>query len=55
MPTPISPELVDQTALDTNRRERARQASRQGRQSTILTGSMAGAAPTAGAKTLLGM
>lgn len=52
MPTVTSPEVVDQAALDTNRRERRRAASRSGQASTILAG--AGAPPTAGAKTLLG-
>ena len=52
MPTVLSPEVIDQAALDTNRRERQRQASRAGLQSTILAG--AGMPPTAGAKNLLG-
>jgi hypothetical protein len=52
MPTVMSPEIIDQAAVDTKNRERRRQASRYGRQSTILAG--AGAPPTAGAKTLLG-
>lgn len=53
MPTVLSPEVVDQASLDTNARERRRRAAMQGRQSTILAG--AGAPPTAGAKTLLGV
>lgn len=52
MPTVLSPEIIDQAALDTRKRERQRMAARGGRQSTILAG--AGMPPTAGAKTLLG-
>lgn len=52
MPTVMSPEVIDQSALDTKARERRRLMARSGRQSTILAG--AGAPPTAGAKTLLG-
>ena len=52
MPTVLSPEIIDQAAIDTNKRERRRQASRAGYQSTILAG--AGMPPTAGAKSLLG-
>lgn len=53
MPTVMSPEVIDQAALDTKARERRRLMSRSGRQSTILAG--AGTPPTAGAKTLLGV
>ncbi len=53
IPTSVSPEMVDQTSLDTNRRERQRQAARAGRQST-MTSQGAGLPPTAGAKVLLG-
>lgn len=52
MPTVLSPEVVDQASIDSNRRERARQGTRYGIQSTTLAG--AGLPPTSGAKTLLG-
>lgn len=56
MPTVMSPEIIDQASLDTNTRERRRQAARYGRQSTLLAGRLPGAGmpPTAGQKTLLG-
>jgi hypothetical protein len=52
MPTPISPEMVDQAAIDTKNRERHRAQTRYGLASTILAG--AGMPPTSQAKTVLG-
>lgn len=54
IPQVTQPEMVDPAAIDTrNREKRRRQAA--GFSSTLVTGGAgAGAAPTAGAKTLLG-
>lgn len=50
-------EYIDPAAIDAKNRERRRQASKYGRQSTILAGNMApgvGAPPTVPVKTALG-
>jgi hypothetical protein len=59
MPTVISPQIIDQAALDTRNRERRRQASKYGLNATILAGSLGGASggtepPTTPTKSLLG-
>lgn len=52
-PPPMAvPEVVDEDAQRARRRQRARVAGTEGRNSTILT--PYGAAPTAQAKTLIG-
>lgn len=50
-PPPIESVEVDQQVIDTRDRERRRQMSRAGSQSTMLAGN---ATPTAQSKTLLG-
>ena len=52
-PAPPVVETVDKNAMAAQDIERKRRAAMAGRNSTILTGSMAPAAPSAG-KTLLG-
>lgn len=54
IPQATQPEIVDEAALDTKTRERRRRQA-AGFSSTLVTGTDgAGAAPTAGAKLLLG-
>lgn len=50
----VGPEVIDDVALNERDRERNRNRLRAGRQSTIITGDMGGAAPTAPVKTALG-
>lgn len=54
-PPPPSAEVVDQTAIDQGTREKRRQRSLAGRQSTILAAAAQNSAPPTGqAKTALG-